>query len=55
MGGAIVRRVQRPRSVPLLLMAGASAAGKSSVAWEIFFTLIRSGVPVATLDLDVVG
>jgi hypothetical protein len=47
--------VQRHRDVPLLLIAGAPAAGKSSVAWEIFFTLIRSGVPVATLDLDVVG
>jgi hypothetical protein len=47
--------VQQFRGVPLLLIAGAPAAGKSSVAWEIFFTLIRSGVPVATLDLDVVG
>jgi hypothetical protein len=47
--------VQQVRDVPLLLIAGTSAAGKSSVAWEIFFTLIRSGVPVATLDLDVVG
>jgi adenylylsulfate kinase-like enzyme len=47
--------VQQHRDVPLLLIAGAPAAGKSSVAWEIFFTLIRSGVPVATLDLDVVG
>jgi hypothetical protein len=54
-GGAIVRRVQQVRDVPLLLIAGTSAAGKSSVAWEIFFTLIRFGVPVATLDLDVVG
>jgi hypothetical protein len=53
--GAIVRRVQQHRGVPLLLIAGAPAVGKSSVAWEIFFTLIRSGVPVATLDLDVVG
>lgn len=54
-GDAIVPRVQQVRDVPLLLVAGAPAAGKSSVAWEIFFTLIRSGVPVATLDLDVVG
>ena len=41
--------------VPLLLICGAPGAGKSSVAWEIFFTLISSGVPVANLDLDVVG
>lgn len=41
--------------MPLLLIAGAPATGKSSVAWEIFFRLIRSGLPAATLDLDVVG
>lgn len=41
--------------MPLLLVCGPSGVGKSSVAWEIFVTLVRSGVPVATLDLDVVG
>jgi len=47
--------MQQQRDVPLLLLCGASAAGKSSVAWEIYFSLVRSGLPVANLDLDVVG
>jgi hypothetical protein len=41
--------------VPILLLCGAPGSGKSSVAWEIYFTLARSGEPVASLDLDVVG
>lgn len=45
---------QRP-VVPLLLLCGAPGAGKSSVAWEIYFSLLRSREPVANLDLDVVG
>jgi hypothetical protein len=42
-------------SFPLLLICGPSAAGKSSVAWEVYWTLGRDGVPVANLDLDGVG
>jgi hypothetical protein len=41
--------------VPILLLCGAPGSGKSSVAWEVYFTLVRSGEPVANLDLDVVG
>jgi adenylylsulfate kinase-like enzyme len=41
--------------VPLLLLCGPSGAGKSSVAWEIYFTLVRAGVPVAHADLDGIG
>lgn len=41
--------------MPLLLLCGASGSGKSSVAWEIYFSLVRSREPVANLDLDVVG
>jgi hypothetical protein len=40
---------------PLLLVCGPSATGKSSVAWEIYWTLGRAGAPVAHLDLDGVG
>ena len=46
---------QQQTVVPLLLLCGAPGAGKSSVAWEIYFSLVRSGEPVANLDLDVVG
>jgi len=41
--------------LPLLLLCGPSATGKSSVAWEIYWRLGRAGVPVAHLDLDGVG
>lgn len=40
---------------PLLLLCGAPGTGKSSVAWEIYSRLVRSGTAAATLDLDVVG
>ncbi|HET8893663.1 MAG TPA: hypothetical protein VFM96_06160 [Gaiellaceae bacterium] len=40
---------------PLLLVCGPSGTGKSSVAWEVYWTLGRAGVPVAHLDLDSVG
>jgi hypothetical protein len=46
---------QQPPVVPLLLLCGAPGASKSSVAWEIYFSLVRSREPVANLDLDVVG
>jgi len=41
--------------VPVLMLCGASGVGKSSVAWEIYFTLVSSGHAVAHLDLDQVG
>ena len=41
--------------VPLLLLCGASGAGKSSVAWEIYFKLVRAREPVAHVDLDGIG
>jgi adenylylsulfate kinase-like enzyme len=41
--------------VPLLLLCGAPGAGKSSVGWEVYWLLIREGVPVAHLDLDGIG
>ncbi len=44
-----------PEQVPLLLLCGAPGTGKSSLAWEVYSTLLRAGVAVATVDLDVVG
>jgi chloramphenicol 3-O-phosphotransferase len=41
--------------VPLLLLCGAPGTGKSSVAWEIYWSLMREGVPVAHIDLDAIG
>jgi KaiC/GvpD/RAD55 family RecA-like ATPase len=41
--------------LPLLLLCGAPGAGKSSVGWEIYFTLVREGAPVAHVDLDGIG
>src|SRR5215472_2296966 len=41
--------------VPLLLVCGAPGAGKSSVAWEVYWSLMREGVPVAHVDLDGIG
>ena len=41
--------------VPLLLLCGPSGSGKSSVGWEIYYTLIRKGLPVAHADLDEIG
>jgi chloramphenicol 3-O-phosphotransferase len=41
--------------VPLLVLCGAPGTGKSSVAWEIYWLLIREGVPVAHIDLDGIG
>jgi hypothetical protein len=46
--------VQRAE-VPLLLLCGAPGAGKSSVAWEVYWVLMRDGVPVAHVDLDGIG
>jgi len=41
--------------VPLLLLCGAPGTGKSSVAWEVYWSLMRDGVPVAHTDLDGIG
>jgi ATP-dependent Lon protease len=41
--------------VPLLLLCGAPGTGKSSVGWEIYFSLVRERVPVAHVDLDGIG
>jgi chloramphenicol 3-O-phosphotransferase len=41
--------------VPLLVLCGAPGTGKSSVAWEIYWLLMREGVPVAQIDLDGIG
>lgn len=41
--------------MPLLLVCGAPGAGKSSVAWEIYLSLVRARKPLAHLDLDPVG
>src|SRR5215470_3846991 len=41
--------------VPLLLLCGAPGTGKSSVAWEVYWSLLRDGVPVAHVDLDGIG
>jgi chloramphenicol 3-O-phosphotransferase len=41
--------------VPLLLLCGAPGTGKSSVAWEIYWSLMREGAPVAHIDLDAIG
>ena len=41
--------------VPLLLLCGAPGTGKSSVAWETYWSLMREGVPVAHIDLDGIG
>jgi hypothetical protein len=44
-----------PNEVPLLLLCGAPGTGKSSVAWEVYWSLMREGVPVAHADLDGIG
>lgn len=41
--------------MPLLLLCGAPGTGKSSVAWEIYWSLMREGVSVAHIDLDGIG
>lgn len=41
--------------VPLLLLCGSSGAGKSSVAWEVYWSLLRERLPVAHVDLDGIG
>jgi chloramphenicol 3-O-phosphotransferase len=41
--------------VPLLVLCGAPGTGKSSVAWETYWSLMREGVPVAHIDLDAIG
>jgi chloramphenicol 3-O-phosphotransferase len=41
--------------VPLLLLCGAPGTGKSSVAWEVYWLLMREGVSVAHVDLDAIG
>jgi len=45
----------REAEVPLLLLCGAPGTGKSSVAWEVYWLLMRKGVPVAHVDLDGIG
>jgi hypothetical protein len=39
----------------LLLVCGAPGTGKSSVAWEVYWSLLREGAPVAHVDLDGIG
>ena len=39
----------------LLLLCGAPGSGKSSVAWEVYWRLVREGAPVAHVDLDGIG
>src|SRR4051794_5302216 len=51
----MVRRVTGPGRVPLLLVCGSPGAGKSSVAWEVYFSLVRQRQSLAHLDLDPVG
>ena len=41
--------------VPLLLLCGAPGTGKSSVGWEVYWSLMREDVPVAHVDLDGIG
>jgi chloramphenicol 3-O-phosphotransferase len=41
--------------VPLLLLCGAPGTGKSSIAWEIYWSLMRQGISVAHIDLDAIG
>jgi chloramphenicol 3-O-phosphotransferase len=41
--------------VPLLVLCGAPGTGKSSVAWEIYWSLMREGAPLAHIDLDGIG
>jgi hypothetical protein len=41
--------------VPLLLLCGAPGSGKSSVAWEVYWSLMRGGIAVAHVDLDGIG
>ncbi|MEV6039777.1 adenylyl-sulfate kinase [Nonomuraea sp. NPDC052116] len=41
--------------VPVLWFSGATAVGKSTVAYEVFSRLIRSGVPAAYVDLQQIG
>jgi hypothetical protein len=41
--------------LPLLLLCGAPGTGKSSVGWEVYWLLMRDGVPVAHVDLDGIG
>lgn len=42
-------------AVPLLLLCGAPGSGKSSVGWEVYWSLMRDGIPVAHTDLDGIG
>lgn len=41
--------------VPLLLLCGAPAVGKSSIGWEVYWRLLQERVPVAHIDLDGIG
>lgn len=45
----------RIAKVPLLLLCGAPGTGKSSVGWEVYWLLMREGVPCAHVDLDGLG
>ncbi len=47
--------VPPPAGAPVLLLCGASAAGASSVAAEIFDQIWRTGIRAARIDLDEVG
>ena len=51
---AYIAAMQKIR-VPLLLLCGAPGTGKSSVAWEVYWRLMREGMPVAHVDLDGIG
>ncbi|MEV0235893.1 adenylyl-sulfate kinase [Nonomuraea sp. NPDC050786] len=42
-------------SVPVLWFSGATAAGKSTVAYEVFTRVLRGGVPAAYVDLKQIG
>lgn len=41
--------------IPVLWLCGPSGVGKSTVAWEIYADLTRSGVPAGYVDIDQVG
>jgi hypothetical protein len=47
--------VSAPVTVPVLWLCGADAAGKSTVAWEIYDRLTGSGGTAAYLDIDYLG
>jgi hypothetical protein len=44
-----------PGLIPLLWLCGPSGVGKSSVGWEIYSRLTRSGVSAGLVELDQIG